>query len=188
MRLFIALPTPLPVRSAMAELVRTLGESRAEVKWDTQDKFHCTLKFLGATKDTLTAGIIDRLARITAETPPLDVAYRTLGCFPTPRDPRVIWVGVEERSGLLIRLQEEIENAMADLGFAREDRKFHPHVTLGRVKGRAGIRNLITRLESVTFESTAATIAQIELISSDLRPGGSVYTTQKTFLLSGPHP
>jgi RNA 2',3'-cyclic 3'-phosphodiesterase len=184
LRLFVALPTPGPIRASMGELVSRLRDSQAEVKWDTPDKFHCTLKFLGNTPEPRVSLLAEDLANIARQSPPLQIIYRTIGAFPALRDPRVIWLGLQEDSGALADLQQRIENAMRALGFPKEDRAFHPHVTLGRVKGR--LSDLITRLESVTFESKTAVIADLELIRSDLRPTGSVYTTVRSFPLGKP--
>jgi 2'-5' RNA ligase len=186
LRLFIALPTPALIRTAMADLVYGLRESQAEVSWDTPDKFHCTLKFLGNTAEPRVPLIADRLAHIARESHPLQITYRTIGAFPALRNPRIFWVGLQEDSGALAHLQERIDDTMTALGFPKEDRAFHPHVTLGRVKGP--LKDLITRLESVTFESKTAVIADLELIRSDLRPTGSVYTTVRSFPLGKPTP
>jgi RNA 2',3'-cyclic 3'-phosphodiesterase len=184
--MFVALPTPVEIRASMAGLIGTLSRPGADVRWESREKLHCTLKFLGPTSREQQERLGRDLAAIARGTPALTITYRTLGCFPTLRDPRVIWVGMTDATGALSLLQTRIEAAAAGVGFPPEDRPFHPHVTLGRVRGRTGIRNLITTLESSTFESTAVTIAEFHLVKSDLRPGGSVYTTMGTFPLSGP--
>jgi 2'-5' RNA ligase len=72
---------------------------------------------------------------------------------------------------------------MSGLGFKPEDRPYHAHVTLGRVRSTKRIRNLLTIMESITFESQPVTIREIVVVRSDLRPTGSVYTTLQSIPL-----
>lgn len=76
-------------------------------------------------------------------------------------------------------MQMALEEALQPVGFERERRKFHPHVTLGRVKGHKHLHGLLTMMESVTFESPQAIMEHMSLVRSELKPGGSVYTTLK---------
>jgi 2'-5' RNA ligase len=112
-----------------------------------------------------------------------------LGCFPNPRRPRVIWIGVREETGEMAALYEELERAFIARGFERERRRFHPHLTLGRI--RRGVSNSVTR--SAGEEIAAAenlSLGKIEvneicLFRSELKPSGAVYTTLLTAQLEG---
>jgi len=183
LRLFIALETPPEITPLIGAIRDRLKTCRAEVTWEPDEKLHATLKFLGETPDHLLPEIVSSIGGIAERHAPLIVRYRGIGCFPNLRDPRVVWVGMEEASGQLEAMQQVIEEALQPMGFEQEHRKFHPHVTLGRVKGRKHLSSLLTMMESVTFESPQATIAIISLVRSELKPGGSVYTTLKHFPL-----
>jgi 2'-5' RNA ligase len=185
LRLFIALDTPPEVRSALAQVRDHLRTSRADVKWEPDEKLHCTLKFLGATDETLVPEIVRQLISISETTPPINVVYRTLGSFPNARDPRVIWIGMDDQAGVIGHLQTRIGNGMSALGYASEDRPFHQHVTLGRVKSRRDIRNLLTMMETVTFESRPVSLNEVAVVRSDLKPGGSVYSILKAIPFIG---
>ncbi|MCH8230552.1 MAG: RNA 2',3'-cyclic phosphodiesterase, partial [Chloroflexi bacterium] len=52
--------------------------------------------------------------------------------------PRICWVGLSGELRRLEQLQGRVEGGLVALGFDREDRKFKPHVTVGRT--RPGIR------------------------------------------------
>ena len=183
-RLFIAIDTPAGVRPGAVALRDQLRASEADVKWESDDKLHCTIKFLGDTPAEQVTAVSAILREIASKTPPFDVRYRGLGCFPDRRDPRVIWIGVENPGGALQQIHEQIEAALEPLGFQKEQRAFHAHLTLGRVRSRRNLRNLLAMLETVTFESEPATIREVELIRSDLKPGGSLYTVLKSHPLS----
>ena len=183
LRLFIAVDTPPEIKASMAGLRDTLKRSDADVRWESEEKFHITLKFLGDTDPELLPHFVPLLEGVAARRQPIGIRYSGLGCFPHVRDPRVIWVGVEDPSGDLVALQHQIDAGCLSLGVPVEQKAFHAHVTLGRVKSRRNLRSLLATMESATFDGRSATITAVILMKSDLKPGGSVYTTLKRFPL-----
>jgi 2'-5' RNA ligase len=184
LRLFLALDTPEAIRPRIAAVSRSLQESRADVRWEPETKLHCTVKFLGDTEGNLLASLIEKSLAIASSTPTLQVRYRGLGCFPSLRDPRVVWVGMEDAAGSLSALHRTLDASLADLGFEPERRDFHAHLTLGRVRGRRNLDHLIRLMESLTLETEPASLTELLLMKSDLLPSGSVYTTLKAFPFS----
>lgn len=183
LRLFIAAVTPpdiIPRLAAARESLRTVG---ADVKWEPDAKLHCTLKFLGDTRDELVPDITQALSAIVQAAPSFSVVYSGLGSFPPKRDPRIIWAGIRDPGGNLGKLAESIEQRLSEFGFQKETRPFHPHVTLGRVKSQRGARELLAMVEKVTFDCPPVSLRTIELIKSDLKPGGSVYSPLAVFAL-----
>ena len=179
LRLFIAIETPTDIRPQLGAIRDHLKSSNAGVKWESDEKLHVTLKFLGNTDDQLLPQIVYTIEGVGQRSAPLEVRYKGVGCFPNPTSPRVIWIGVEDQKDNLNPVQREIESSLIHLGFEREEKEFHPHVTLGRVKGTSGINSLLRTMESITFESQPVTIREIALIKSELHPEGSIYTTLK---------
>jgi len=180
LRTFIAIDTPPEVRSHIVELQQQLKETRADVRWEPPEKLHATLKFLGETDENNLQPIAAALGRIARGFSPLALSYRTVGCFPTTRAPRVVWIGLEEPSGRLEAMQQQIEDSMTQFGFEKEERQFHPHLTLGRVKGQQHVHGLLERLKTITFESQPVIIREIIIVKSDIQASGSVYTTLKS--------
>lgn len=181
-RAFIALPLPPELQQEMAAVQSVLRESGADVKWDTREKFHITLKFLGDTDSETLNQLSERLKNSLDEFGAFDVSYEGTGGFPNVERPRVVWIGTRA-SGTLMRLQHIVEETSSQYGFAREDRQFHAHVTLGRVKGNRGLERLTARLKSVTFGPSIARCTEIALMRSELKPTGSVYTLLQTIPL-----
>jgi RNA 2',3'-cyclic 3'-phosphodiesterase len=175
-RLFVAIDTPAAVRPALIEVRDQLRAERSEVRWESDEKLHCTLKFLGDTREENIPRIVASLREVSRAGSPLTVTYAGLGCFPDRRDPRIIWAGIHDSGGALATLTTSIDMAMAQHGFEREKRPFHPHVTLGRVKGRRGLTELLATLETITFDCPPVVIQEIMLVHSELRPSGSVYS------------
>jgi RNA 2',3'-cyclic 3'-phosphodiesterase len=185
LRLFVALETPAAVRKALARTLAELREVEADVRWESEERLHATLKFLGDTPDSRVEAVAAALERTSSSTAPLTVAYSGLGFFPSPREPRIVWAGMLESTGGLNDFHARIEASMRALGFSEESRPFHPHVTLGRVRGQRGTAALRARVETCTFDQPPITLHEVALIKSDLRPSGSVYTTLKRISLSG---
>jgi 2'-5' RNA ligase len=180
-RLFFALDTPGAVKNAVADLSHQLQRSGADVRWEPPGRFHCTVRFLGETDENLIPELASAAARIAGGLAAPEVEYAGLGAFPSLREPRVIWVGLNEPGGSLLRLRQELDEAIGRLGCPPDTKGFHPHLTLGRVRGKRGMDDLITAMESATFGSAPATLRELLLIKSELRPTGSVYATLHAF-------
>ncbi|MFN0159506.1 MAG: RNA 2',3'-cyclic phosphodiesterase [Bacteroidota bacterium] len=185
LRLFIAIDTPSPIKTQISAIQSRLRHAGTDVKWESVDKFHITLKFLGNTTDHLLPACVTCTREIAERFPPLSVAYRNIGCFPDEREPKIVWAGVDDPSGNLERLHKAIDQAFQQLGFESEQRAFYPHVTIGRVKSQHNIRGLITTMESVTLESQPVQITEVALMKSELHSSGSVYTALQAFQLGG---
>ncbi len=180
LRCFIALPTADEVKTRITELQSKLKESSADVKWDSPDKFHITLKFLGNSEQSVIDSLSARLELLPQNVSYIRALFNSVGAFPSLQRPKVIWVGIEHTEELR-KLQSDVESLCAELGFKREEREFHPHITLGRVKGNRNLDRLTDMLKSLTLDPIQARCSEILLIRSDLKPSGSVYTILKSF-------
>jgi RNA 2',3'-cyclic 3'-phosphodiesterase len=174
-RAFIALPLPQMIQQELGEIQKLLKDSNADVKWDTSDKFHITLKFLGDIDTTTVGPIANGVQNSIGGFRPFDLAFRTIGAFPNANRPRVVWIGSEENE-LVLDIQKRVEQVCGSLGFAEDDRAFHTHVTLGRVKGDRNLDRLTAKLKSITFKPLIARCTEVHIVRSELKPAGSVYT------------
>jgi RNA 2',3'-cyclic 3'-phosphodiesterase len=185
-RSFIAVELPDTVRGQLEAFVLELKKSDAPVGWVRPEGIHLTLKFLGNISPELIEQIKPVLAEIGSRTGPMHLQPAGCGAFPTIKQPRVIWVGLQGESGPLIELQKQVETAMIPFGFKPEDRPFRPHLTLGRVKGRQHLlalqQILLARRE---FTAEAFDVAELVLYKSELRPDGARYTPQFKAPLAG---
>jgi len=182
-RTFIAFDTPERIKKKMSEIQTELKKSNADIKWEDGNKFHTTIKFLGDVDETILPQIIGVTEQAIAGIKRFDVAYSSLGCFPNKRRPRVIWIGCENAGGTVNKLKGLLDQSLQPVGFEVDDRAFHPHITLGRVRTQNGVQNLISMLESLTFEPQGAIITDIAVMKSVLRHGGSEYTILKSIKL-----
>jgi RNA 2',3'-cyclic 3'-phosphodiesterase len=182
-RLFVAMETPAKVKQAMETLQGTLRAAGADVRWERPEKFHLTLKFLGDVRTDLVERIATTVHDALRAFPPFAVVYRGIGVFPPNGDPRVVWVGMLDDGGTLDGLHRTLEEQFVTLGFPKDDRRFHPHVTLGRVRTPVNVGALRRSVESLTFGSQPIIISSIDLIKSTLKSDGSSYATIARFPL-----
>lgn len=181
-RAFIAIELSSDLKMILQQVGREVARRIPDrtVRWVKPAAMHLTLVFLG---DTPTAKLdsIARAVTAAAETiPPITLTATGLGCFPNTRRPRVVWVGIEDRTGNLEKLKRVLDQELEPLGFKAEKRRFSPHLTLGRIHKRAN-RGDIQRLGQVVENATLTdagemTAGQVHLIRSDLRPEGPIYT------------
>ena len=176
LRCFVAIDVPVEIKDALEELARALKSRDGDVKWVDIGNMHLTLKFLGHTPEDLLLRIKKSLVAVSSCRSPFYIKIYGTGIFPTEKNPRVIWVGIED-SEILRNLRDGIENAMSLLGYQREDRVFRPHLTLGRVRSRRGMIGTLKELERYK-ETEFGTIHVIglRLMKSDLKPKGAEYT------------
>jgi 2'-5' RNA ligase len=150
------------------------------VRWVAPDNIHLTLKFLGDVAAATMPALQQAIADACAGTPPFTLNLAGAGAFPNTRHPNVLWVGVSGEVERAAQLAQRIDDACATLGFAREERPFSPHLTLGRVQrdARPGERQWIGELiENASVGNLGELrVERVSVMKSELRPGGSVYT------------
>ncbi len=180
-RLFVAIEIPSGIKFQITQVVSQLRAARPDVKWELPEKLHVTLTFLGEVDEEMLPQIVLLLEGVAERTFPFSIRIAGSGFFPDKHDPRIIWVGIEDVEHKLEPLVESLETELASIGFEREEKEFHPHVTIGRIKTRKNLESLHRTIQSVTFESQPTRITEIVLIKSELRPEGSVHTIMQHF-------
>ena len=186
MRCFIGIGLPDTVRVCLTEAVREFCQEQVPVSWTVPENLHITLKFLGETDKKRIFAVENGLAEIAAGSPAFSLNAAGGGIFPGPRDPRILWAGFGEPPELAERLQQTISNTMMLMGFPAEGRLFHPHVTIGRVKGTLpsgwGDR-FLRHFAGCAFGIVP--VSSIILYESRLSKGGAIYSAIREFPLMG---
>jgi 2'-5' RNA ligase len=177
MRIFIALNLPKKERQRIRRASASLHEAAMPVRWIDPDKYHLTLKFLGEVRQDRIPAVQDVMQRVAEATASFDIELAGFGAFPTVRNPRVVWLGVEASAELRC-LKQDLEWGLADEGFEAETRAFHPHLTLGRADpgGGAGrFRGLDEVMAGLEFTGHAS-IRTLDLMRSHLSREGARYS------------
>lgn len=142
--------------------------------------WHLTLRFLGSSDEVTTDRVIGAVAQSPLG-PPLVMTLHGLGAFPNPRRATVIWIGVTRGEERLAELADLCEEAAQTAGFPPEDRPFHPHLTLSRVRPP---ENVVSLLERDPPPSVRTRVERVTLFRSRLGRGGAVYEPVEDFPLS----
>jgi len=176
LRCFIAIEMSDPIKKEIGKLLDIMQKHDVDIKWVAPENIHLTLKFLGSTPDALLPDIREFLSKILSSYKPFYIKIYGTGVFPNRKYPRVIWTGIID-SDILNRMKGDIEQAMALLGFQKEDKEFNPHLTLGRVRSSKGVMNIMNELDNYkTMEFGMLHVDHIKLMKSELKPKGAVYT------------
>jgi RNA 2',3'-cyclic 3'-phosphodiesterase len=183
MRLFVALDIDPAVRRRITEFRNRMRLLAPNVRWVDPETFHVTLQFLGETKklEDIQSGLQ------AVRSAPIELSFRNAGFFPSPKSPRVFWVGIEATDHLPT-LAHSIGQALQPFGFKRDAGPFKPHLTLARAgSGRPrpvpgerfapALQRVRAKLEALgPLEFGTMTAHEFYLYESKLSPTGARYT------------
>lgn len=178
LRTFIAIDLGKQIRDRCLALQETLERVGAEVKWVEEENLHLTLLFLGEVVDRDLPALCRAVADCCVLQNPFTLTVETVGCFPNPRRPRVVWVGVSTGSAEVCALHDALEPPLLDLGcYRREQRIYRPHITLGRVRGEGSTAELSMALaRQAKWRGGETEVREVRVLSSELTPQGPIYT------------
>ncbi|MFA5404388.1 MAG: RNA 2',3'-cyclic phosphodiesterase [Ignavibacteria bacterium] len=152
------------------------------IKWENRDKFHLTVFFLGDLSESMVRDISADLEKINKEIDFSEMKFTSSGinAFPKLRYPKVLIVELENPDGNVFHFYNKICEKLNKYGF-KPDKKFHPHITLGRVRRDKKINlELLRNKIKINFNFTLSNFC---LMESKLDSRGSVYKEIKRFTL-----
>jgi len=184
LRTFIAINLNPEIKKTLIQLIKELDTGNRSIKWVAEQGMHLTLKFLGEIDREKVAQIKNVLKRILKKYRPFSLRFKGTGSFPPGKKAaRVLWVGIEEEESLE-RLQSELEAELEKIGFPKEERRFHPHLTLGRVKFPSGLGQTLSLLEKYKDQTFGEMkVEKITFFQSILKPTGAEYSILSEFEL-----
>lgn len=182
LRLFVGVTAPEQWKVAISDWQRKVQSRLSDEfgRWTSESNLHLTLRFFGSVEENQVVGIAKQLQQVAAATKPFSLAPAPLGCFPNVSRPRIFWLGLKGATDPLIELESHIRIATAEFGEPPEDRPFHPHLTLARLKQPTRQdRDLLTELirKPTPIEVPDWPIHELEVVRSQPGPQGSTYTT-----------
>ena len=147
MRLFISVNPDEETKEKLFLIRSELKEKISKkypynIKWENKDNFHLTLFFIGETDEKMKPEIISALQKVKIkDTDEIVLKGVSIDAFPSLKNPRVLFVSLDDESGIINKLYSKIADALDNLGF-KPDKKFHSHITLGRMKHQSGIHSI----------------------------------------------
>ena len=175
-RLFVAIDLPEETKDQILSLRE---DDLPPGRWDQRAGLHLTLHFIGDVPEGVARAYQRALAQVNV--PAFDLRIQGVGQFPVNDRPRVIWAGVQNTADLRA-LHEEVGQALESEGFSREQRRFHPHITLMRFKKpiRRGPASKWLQAH-IDFHTEPVAVEQFVLYESDLQPSGAVYSKRGVY-------
>jgi 2'-5' RNA ligase len=176
-RLFVGLEISGEAKQRIAECTERLRNQFRTLKvgWEQPEKYHITLKFLGDVNVANLESIFESTSMIASKFEPISLATGNSGVFPAVKNPKILWFGISDRMKLLRELALLFDLEFEKLGLKSERRKFHPHLTIARIReprkaATLAIAHLKERIEPIEF-----TVSEIVIFESQLNPTGSIY-------------
>ena len=175
-RAFVAISFPESVLLSCQLLVGYLKRLELNARFPRKEAIHLTLKFLGNIYEDQVFDIARGLEITVQELNSFALEVRGIGVFPSLAKPKVVWAGLRD-CDVLVEMQRQIEGILEDLGFAREKRPFHPHLTLARLRSEKNIGALARYIEEAGPGERLGTamVTQIHLFKSVLKSQGAEY-------------
>ena len=122
LRVFISVEIPLEIRQNVQNATSNLRrETGSLIRWVAIENMHLTLKFLG---DIPSPNVEVLTQMIHAEADSFhcfDIHLTGIGSFPSPKRPRVIYIGIQAPAALEA-FQRQLESATRRLGYNSEKR------------------------------------------------------------------
>jgi 2'-5' RNA ligase len=200
-RTFVAIELPIAVRAKLIEHIQQLRRDvpEARASWSREHNLHLTLKFLGNVPVDEIPTLSDGIAHAIRGIEPFELTVAGCGAFPPKGRPNVLWIGVSpsrypgpdhQQLGAsldagpsrhptpdarhpLFLLHAAIENECSKVGFPREQRALHPHLTIARLRKTGGERRLAEAHQKLGFNAETFSVSEVVVFKSELLREGS---------------
>ena len=185
--MFVALPLPEAVKDDLAGFLEPRQEAGPDLRWTLPGQWHVTLAFLADVADRNTDELLERLERATSRRKPFVMRMAGAGAFPHAGSAKVLWMGAEHDGEELMRLAGGARAAAAKSGIVVGGGRFHPHLTLARVRPPSDVSRWLRVLE--TYSGPSWPVDEVALIASHLGQGPDGrprHVVQQTFKLGAP--
>ena len=185
-RTFLAVDIDQALRDRLARVLELAPDDGAKINWVAAANLHVTMNFLGDVDDETLSEVCRLAARVAAAAEPFEFDVPRIACVPPRGRLRMIWAEVADPDGRLADLHAALSSGLAELGFPPEKRRFKGHITLARIRHARhdeAIRRAVGAIAAADLPTQTAT--HVTVYTSDLRPGGPIYTAQAHGPLGG---
>lgn len=184
-RLFVAIDFPKKIKDQIYNAIKHFNKRTPEIRWEKKENLHLTLKFLGYCQKDEVKKIHQSLYNIVVKTQSFLFEFDDFGYFLHPYN-LIFWLGIRPTQSLM-RLQQKVNTSLVSVGFKSEKRRFHPHVTLARIKKPEPVKfwkEKAMEMLKQKISIDAFIVDKIVLMQSTLTREGSIYTKVEDFQLN----
>ncbi len=170
MRMFVALVPPDEALEDLGGFLAPRQEAESGFRWTATEQWHVTLAFMSEVPDRSLDDLLARLERAAARRTPFVVSVAGGGAFPNVGRAKVLYAGLDVSDAEeLRRLSTGSRAAAAKAGAETEGGRFHPHVTIARVRRPLDATRWVRVLDAYRGPTWSA--ERIHLIASHLGEG-----------------
>ncbi len=185
-RTFVAISLPRTMITRLIALQDHLRKTGLRASWPRPETMHLTLRFLGDVAPVKLDTLKKALETGYATCEPVRLALNGAGVFPNRRRPKVVFAEVTVPAGNLAPLRAVADLAAVQAGLPPDNKAFHPHVTLARLRRDRLNAEALARLyhaldDAGTFHAGAIDVSNVSLFSSRLSSGGAVHQVMATY-------
>ncbi len=186
-RVFFAFDISEEIRERAGRLVSSFALEGSQVKWVHQENLHLTVRFLGDVDESVFDKLKNVATSVSRQYDPFTMTIEGIGLFPNHDKPRVAWLGARDSGGTLNSFETELSRELEPLGFSPGEKRYTPHITLGRVRSDL-VRGKIVRIsrEYHNHQFGDTKVSQLVLYESSLNTIGFKYKKLATFPLGNP--
>lgn len=186
-RTFIAINASQRVTNNVARVVGRLAACKAQYRWVEPENLHLTLNFVGDVVDVEVPELCKLVKNAIEGHESFDLSLKGVSGFPNPREPRVLWIGVDEGKQAVTSIYQTLAEVLHHWGVNKDRNEFVPHVTLGRLS-RGGrwnedLVNLVHKLRN--HDGGFCHVNEVIVYSSFLDRSGPTYTPMARIKLNG---
>jgi 2'-5' RNA ligase len=145
------------------------------IKWADLSNLHVTLAFIGDTDKLMIKSIKSMLENEFTGFGIIEFVLTGFGLFRNISNPRIIFSDIENPDKL-IRAHEIIKKGLTDLDITLEERRFNPHLTIGRIKDlidKNSLQKLVSEFAGMNLQEVS--VSEIIYYESVLLPTGPIY-------------
>ena len=137
-RCFVAIEIPDRIQETISDVQSEVRTKIKRASWTRKGNYHITLRFLGDIVKSKIEDIDRILANVALAQQPFSIEIGGIGAFPSMNRPRVLWIGLTQGAQATEHLAKLINRELKKIGFPN-DRRFHPHLTLARLRDRVNL-------------------------------------------------
>jgi 2'-5' RNA ligase len=188
-RTFIALEMNDAQQRHLAGVIHQVATALPGIRWVNPAAIHLTLAFLGELTDDQLRGAMHAVEGAAQQASSFSYRLSRLGSFGSPRQPRIVWMGIDEPSGALAHLHRVLNRELARRGFEVDKRPFSPHLTLARIRNPLSpdelqqLQTILTGKQAGLVSSETYMVQHVNVMKSELLRGGAQYTCLRAYVL-----
>ena len=186
-RTFIAIKASQRVSNNVSSVIRRLAATNDQYRWVDPENLHVTLNFVGDVVDIEVPELCKLIKEAVEIHAPFDMSLQGVNGFATAKEPRVVWIGVDEGAEELKALNKTLEGILHHWGVNKDRNAYLPHMTLGRL-GRGGRWNedLISLMHKLrNHDGGFCHVSEVIVYSTYMDRSGPTYTPMARVKLKG---